>query len=85
MLIRGVIGDPIDHSLGDILHQELFHQLDIKGKYSKIHVSIDELENFTSKNKVQEYNVTIPHKERIIQFLDELDSSAAQILSLIHI
>ena len=79
MLIRGVIGDPIDHSLGDILHQELFHQLDIEGKYSKIHVSMDELENFTSKNKVQEYNVTIPHKERIIQFLGELDSSAAQI------
>ena len=32
MLIRGVIGDPIVHSLGDILHQELFHQLEIEGK-----------------------------------------------------
>ena len=33
--MRSVIGDPIAHSLSDVLHKELYGQLDIQAKYSK--------------------------------------------------
>ena len=79
MKMRSVIGDPIAHSLSDVLHKELYGQLDIQAKYSKKHIKEIDLESFALKNKAHEYNVTIPHKEKIIQSLDALDSSALSV------
>lgn len=79
MKMRSVIGDPIAHSLSDVLHKELYGQLDIQAKYSKKHIKEIDLESFALKNKAHEYNVTIPHKEKIIKSLDALDSSALSV------
>ena len=63
-----VIGYPIAHSLGPILHQEIYHQLDINASFEKIHVKPDDLHSFMNSNKLDGFNVTIPYKQDIIPF-----------------
>jgi shikimate dehydrogenase len=77
-----VIGDPIDHSLSPVMHNEAFKQAGILGSYDKKRVTSDELQAFMHFLKESEYtgcNVTIPHKVAIIPFLDEIDQEAEQI------
>ena len=45
MKMRSVIGDPIAHSLSDVLHKELYGQLDIQAKYSKKHILLSEFKS----------------------------------------
>ncbi len=74
-----VIGEPIEHSLSPTLFKEVFKQLGLDGEYQKIHVLPDELGPFVKDNDLDGFNVTIPHKETIIHFLDELDDHARAI------
>ena len=71
-----VIGDPIAHSLSVTLHSEIYKQLDIKAEYKKIHLRNDKMNLFINSNQLNGFNVTLPHKESIIPFLDELDEAA---------
>ena len=75
----GVIGYPIEHSLSPILHQEIYNQLDISASYDRNEVSINQLDHFVNTNKLNGFNVTIPHKQTIIPFLKSLDPSAKTI------
>ncbi|KIL53402.1 shikimate dehydrogenase [Jeotgalibacillus alimentarius] len=77
-----VIGYPIHHSKSPFMHNTWLQECGLKGSYEAFEVSPDQLreqvvdfekENFTG------YNVTIPHKENIIQYLDEIDASAAEL------
>ena len=45
-----VIGHPIAHSLGPILHQEIYRQLEINASFDKIHVKPDALHSFMNSN-----------------------------------
>lgn len=77
-----VIGDPIEHSLSPVMHNEAFKQTDINGYYEKQRVTSEQLESFIRSFKKSEYagcNVTIPHKVAIIPFLDEIDDEAREI------
>ena len=74
-----VIGNPIAHRLGPILHQEIYRQLNINASFEKIHVKPDDLHTFMNSNKLDGFNVTIPYKQAIIPFLDDLDESAQTI------
>ena len=71
-----VIGSPIKHSLSPILHQEIYKQLDISASYDKKEVSKNKLNTFVNTNKLNGYNVTLPHKQTILPFLKSLESSA---------
>ncbi|MBT4149827.1 MAG: shikimate dehydrogenase, partial [Candidatus Marinimicrobia bacterium] len=75
----GVIGYPIEHSLSPILHQEIYNQLNISASYDKKKVTRDQLDHFVNTNKLNGFNVTIPHKKTIIPFLKSLDPSAKTI------
>ena len=66
----GVIGDPISHSLSPLLHGEIYSQIGIPISYNKQLIKNSELSSFVLDNKLQSYNVTIPHKESILHFLD---------------
>ena len=74
-----VIGDPIAHSMSPVLHEEIYGQLGIDGSFEKVHVMPHSLRSFVESNKLDGYNVTIPHKQSVIPFLDELDDSAQSI------
>ncbi|MFB1080597.1 shikimate dehydrogenase [Jeotgalibacillus sp. JSM ZJ347] len=74
-----VIGYPIRHSKSPYMHNIWLEALNIEGQYEAIEVSPEQLEHQVKVLKEEEYsgfNVTIPHKESIIQYLDEVDHSA---------
>lgn len=77
-----VIGDPIEHSLSPVMHNEAFKQAGIQGSYEKVRVTSDELPSFMNELKESDYagcNVTIPHKVAVIPLLDEIDQEAERI------
>ena len=77
-----VIGDPIKHSLSPVLHSWVYRGLNIKANYSKIHVTkakIAEYINEVRLGKLDGLNITIPHKVRIIDYMDEVNPSAISI------
>lgn len=74
-----VIGNPIGHSMSPFMHNSWFSQMEIDATYIPIQVMEEDLEKAINSMKLlgtSGFNVTIPHKEKIIPFLDELDSMA---------
>ncbi len=78
-----VIGDPIAHSLSPILHEEVYQQLGLDASFEKRHLTSDTLHSFMNSNELDGFNVTIPHKQSVIPFLDELDESS-QIIGAVN-
>ena len=74
-----VIGDPIAHSLSPILHQEVYRQLGLDASFEKIHLMPNVLHSFMNVNELDGFNITIPYKQSVIPFLNELDESAQTI------
>ena len=77
-----VIGDPIAQSLSPEIHHFVFKQLGLNHEYQKIRVRPGELAKFIQDVREKGYagfNVTVPHKEFIIPFLDEIDNLAKDI------
>jgi shikimate dehydrogenase len=75
-----IIGDPLRQSVSDFLHGWVYAQLGLEAEYKKYKVSSDELEHWLETPKVKKmtgFNVTIPHKESIIPFLDGLNDRTA--------
>ncbi len=74
-----IIGDPIDHSLSPLIHNSAFAALKLNYSYIAFKVPYDELEGSIDSLRnieIAGFNVTIPHKENIIQFLDNLSPEA---------
>ncbi|MCX6650691.1 MAG: shikimate dehydrogenase [Methanomassiliicoccales archaeon] len=81
-LVTGIIGYPLDHSVSPQLHNAAFRSLGIKGIYLKWVTLNDELEDLLGVADalgIKGFNVTIPHKETIIPFLDRVDPLAERI------
>ena len=74
-----VIGDPISHSLSPLMHSAAIEVLKINYSYTALNIKPHELKSFVqqlTKNNWKGINVTIPHKQTIIPYLDTLDPSA---------
>ncbi len=78
-----VIGDPIAHSKSPLIHNFWLNKLGIKADYRRCHVRPDELADYFAKRRQDAdwrgCNVTIPHKEAVIPFLDRLEDAAKQV------
>jgi shikimate dehydrogenase len=77
-----VIGYPVAHSLSPRLHNYWLKKYNIAGEYTAIEVLPENLADFIKsldKNGFCGVNVTIPHKENVISFLDEIDKYAQAI------
>lgn len=76
MIRLAVIGDPIEHSLSPAVHGASLDYLGIDYTYEKIHIKPDELKEFanSAKTSLDGFNVTMPHKLDIIQYLAEIDA-----------
>ena len=74
-----LIGHPVEHSFSPIMHNANFQHLELDYVYIAFDVHPDNLEKavngFRALN-VKGINVTIPHKETIIKYLDEIDPIA---------
>lgn len=72
-----VIGHPIGHTMSPFIHKRLFELSGERGIYTILDVAPEEFpEKISTLNELAGYNVTIPNKQVIIPFLDELDKKA---------
>ena len=76
-----IIGDPVDHSLSPIIHNIALKKLGLEEKFSyeKMLVQKKDLKEIINKIRNDEIcgiSVTMPHKELIIQYLDQLTVEA---------
>ena len=74
-----VIGNPISHSLSPVLHNYWIKQNELNAIYEKKKLNDNELENIISKvrqGNINGVNVTVPFKNAIIPYLDELSDEA---------
>ena len=82
ILKAGVIGWPVNHSLSPRLFNYWFQEHSITGSYKAYAVKkneISELLHSMSNRKLIGFNVTVPHKQEIIKYLDCLSDSAKKI------
>ena len=80
-----VIGDPIRHSFSSSLFIWIFKKLNIIADYSNIKVKDINLLKFLDnvrKNQINGFNITLPHKNNIIKYLDDVDIVAQKIGSV---
>ena len=77
----GLIGFPLTHSFSESYFQEKFFKEDIIGcQYQNYPIQdIKTVRLLLEKENLSGFNVTIPHKENIISFLDELSTEATAI------
>lgn len=77
----GLIGYPLGHSFSKNFFNEKFHSENIDAEY--VNFEIPTIEDFpkvvASHPNLVGLNVTIPYKEKVISYLDELDKDAASI------
>ena len=74
-----VLGHPIAHSLSPELHTQWMEASGLFGRYEAVDVAPDALASVIDAMRRGEWdglNVTIPHKEAVIPYLDELDEAA---------
>ena len=72
----GVIGDPIEHTLSPTMHNAAFNHLKLDFVFLAFRVKAAELENAMRGMRglgIRGLNVTMPHKNAVIKYLDEVD------------
>jgi shikimate dehydrogenase len=74
-----LLGIPLSHTLSSAMHNRLFEKLDRDYLYLPVEVSAENLDTVFSgltRMNVAGFNVTVPHKIRVMNLLDEIDPLA---------
>ncbi|MBI5642592.1 MAG: shikimate dehydrogenase [Deltaproteobacteria bacterium] len=83
--IAGIFGDPVDHTVSPAMHNAAFEALGLDMVYVPFHVRskpVYELKRAVESIRalnLKGVNVTIPHKERVLKYLDEIDEHAREV------
>ncbi|RBW70476.1 shikimate dehydrogenase [Bacillus taeanensis] len=80
--LYGLIGYPIGHSMSPLMHNNEFSQLEMPNYYQAFNVEPSQLEHAVTGMRalgISGFNVTIPHKVAVMDFLDVIDEEAASI------
>ncbi|MEW6614252.1 MAG: shikimate dehydrogenase [Thermodesulfobacteriota bacterium] len=75
--ITGILGHPVHHSLSPFMHNTVFKHLGLNYVYLPLNVTPEDLKdsiNAIRCLKIVGVNVTIPHKEKVIAYLDRIDT-----------
>ena len=70
----GLIGEHLSHSFSKLIHESIESY-----SYDLVELSPNELESFLMKRDFKAVNVTIPYKQEVIPYLDEISESAKEI------
>ena len=70
----GLIGEHLPHSFSPEIHKRIGGY-----KYEIKELKTEELGEFLEKRNFKGINVTIPYKQAVIPFLDEIDEAAKEI------
>ena len=77
----GLLGHPLGHSFSRRFHNERFSRLGIDAEY--VNFDLDDIQKLpnvlANEPTLCGLNVTIPYKQQVMQFLDELDPVAERI------
>jgi shikimate dehydrogenase len=87
MLSLGLLGYPLSHSLSPRLHGAALHSLGLDGEYRLYPVpplpdgasQLADLFHHLRAGKIDGLNVTIPHKQAVLPYLDSLTKTAQSI------
>ncbi len=74
-----LIGDPVEHSISPQMHNAAYKELGINYEYKLMKTAAADLKNTAERMRAPEiagFNVTVPHKEKIMEYLDYIDDSA---------
>jgi len=77
--IYGIIGYPVKHTFSPLMHNACFESLGMNAVYLPFEVKPVDLKSSLSCMKsagINGLNVTIPHKEEVLNYLDEIDKEA---------
>src|SRR5258708_4663219 len=80
--IYGVIADPVRHSISPAVHNRAFQYCRLDAVYLPFLVQPAQLRDFFSladKLPIAGFSVTIPHKQKVIRYLDIIDPLARRI------
>lgn len=69
----GLIGKTLKHSFSKEIHERLGYEYELK------ELSFEELDEFFEKKDFAAINVTIPYKQTVIKYLDEIDFTVSKI------
>lgn len=72
-MIYGLIGKTLKHSFSKEIHEKLGYEYELK------ELMPEELDEFFTKKDFKGINVTIPYKESVIKYLDEIDDGVKKI------
>lgn len=83
----GLIGYPLGHSLSPLLHQAALNASGLKGEYvlnpvnpeDDFEIKLQDIFTRLRSGGLDGLNVTIPHKQAVLPYLDELTAEAAAI------
>jgi len=84
-LVYGLIGDPVNHSISPIIQNTAFCHVGFDAVYVTFEVKKQFLESAVAgviALGVRGFNVTIPHKIRIMRYIDSFDREALKIGSV---
>lgn len=85
MIHLGLIGFPLEHSWSPKIHSAALKSCELEGDYSLFSIFPDDLNGLKDllarvrTCEIRGLNVTIPHKQNVIQLLDELTPTAKAI------
>ncbi len=82
--VCGVIGDPIEHTLSPIIHNAAFEALKLDYVFLAFKVKPAEVENAINGMRaltIHGLNVTMPHKNAVVKYLDDVDPAGKAIAS----
>jgi shikimate dehydrogenase len=76
----GIIGDPVAHSLSPMIHNQAFAATGYNGVYLAFRVTdpATAIKGIAALN-FKGVSVTLPHKVAVMEYLDEVEDTAAQI------
>ncbi len=80
--IVGILGYPVAHSLSPLMHNAAFAALGLNWAYIPLPVEPERVEKVTPALRTFNFmgaNVTVPHKQAIMRYMDEIDPVAREI------
>ncbi|MFC1486455.1 shikimate dehydrogenase [Thermoproteota archaeon] len=77
--VCAIIGDPVEHSLSPVIHNAAFKELGLNLVYMAFKVTTKELKTAIMGARslgLIGLNVTMPHKNAVMNYIDEVDATA---------
>ena len=83
-----LIGNPVAHSLSPILQNSAFNHLNLDYVYVAFRINKDQLKNTMEAIRLMDIhglNVTMPHKETVVKYLDEIKGNLGTVNTVLNI